>query len=159
MSDFPAKILVATDGSEDAMLAARAAISLAKDTDAELHVIHVGPAHVYPPPTAGPTPPTGTDEELRQEAQGVLDWQVDEIKKAGGEITKAHLRMGRPAEEILRLSEEIIAGLIVVGNQGLGGRFSRMKRFLMGSVSERVARYARCSVTVVRRDLYDRPPA
>ena len=68
-------------------------------------------------------------------------------------------RQGRPSEEILSLSEEIIAGLIVVGNQGLGRRFSRMKRFLMGSVSEKVSRYARCSVMVVRRDLYDRPSA
>ena len=159
MSDFPTKILVATDGSEDAMLAARAAISLAKDTGAELHVVHVGPKHVYPPATAGPTPPTGTDRELRDEAQRVLDWQVDEIKKAGGDITKAHLRVGNPDEEILHVSEEIVAGLIVVGNQGLGGKFSRLKRFLMGSVSERVAQYARCSVMVVRRDLYGQPPA
>jgi nucleotide-binding universal stress UspA family protein len=45
MSDFPAKILVATDGSEDAMLASRAAIGLAKDTGAELPVVHVGPKH------------------------------------------------------------------------------------------------------------------
>ncbi|MDQ5811164.1 MAG: universal stress protein [Actinomycetota bacterium] len=51
----------------------------------------------------------------------------------------------------------MVAGLIVVGNQGLGGRFSRMKRFVMGSVSESVSRYARCSVMVVRRDLYERP--
>ncbi len=159
MSDFPGKILLATDGSEDAKLAARAAISLAGDTGAELHVGHVGPAHVYPPQTAGPTPPMGTDEEIRREAQGVLDWQVDEIKKAGGEVAKAHLRVGKPDEEILRLSEEIVAGLIVIGNQGLGGRFSRMRRFLMGSVSERVTRYARCSVTVIRKDLYDRPSA
>ena len=89
MGDFPAKILVATDGSEDAMLAARAAISLVHDTGAELHVVHVGPKHVYPPPTPGPTPPTGTDRELRQEAQGVLDWQVDEIEKAGGEVAES----------------------------------------------------------------------
>jgi nucleotide-binding universal stress UspA family protein len=157
MSEFPGKILLATDASEDAKLAAQAAISLAGDTDAELHVVHVGPAHVYPPRAAGPTPPMGTDEEIRREAQGVLDWQVDEINKAGGEVAKAHLRVGKPEEEILRLSEEIVAGLIVAGNQGLGGRFSRMRRFLMGSVSERVARYARCSVMVIRKDLYDRP--
>jgi nucleotide-binding universal stress UspA family protein len=69
----------------------------------------------------------------------------------------AHLRMGRPAEEILHVSEEMVAGLIVVGNQGLSGRFSRMRRFLMGGVSENVTRYARCSVMVVRKDLYDRP--
>jgi len=45
----------------------------------------------------------------------------------------------------------------VVGNQGLSGRFSRMRRFIMGSVSEKVTRYARCSVMVVRKDLYDHP--
>jgi nucleotide-binding universal stress UspA family protein len=157
MSDFPGKILLATDGSEDAKLAARAAISLAGETGAELHVVHVGPAHVYPPRASGPALPMGTDEEIRQEAQGVLDWQVDEIKKAGGEVAEAHLRVGKPDEEILRLSEDIVAGLIVTGNQGLGGRVSRMRRFLMGSVSEKVTRYARCSVMVVRKDLYDRP--
>ena len=70
----------------------------------------------------------------------------------GGKVEEGHLRMGRPAEEILRLSEEI-----VVGNQGLSGRFSRMRRFLMGGVSESVTRYARCSVMVVRKVLYDRP--
>jgi nucleotide-binding universal stress UspA family protein len=141
------------------MLAARAAISLAHDTGAELHVVHVGPHHVYPPHTAGPTPPMGTDTEIRREAQGVLDWQVEEVKKAGGEVTKAHLRIGKADEEILRVSEEIVAGLIVVGNQGYGQKFSRLKRFLMGSTSESVSRYARCSVMVVRKDLYDRPSA
>jgi nucleotide-binding universal stress UspA family protein len=101
----------------------------------------------------------GTDEEIRRQAQGALDWEVKEIEKAGGEITRAYLRIGQADEEILRLSEEIVAGLIVIGNQGLGGRFSRMRRFLMGSVSERVARYARCSVMVIRKDLYERPSA
>jgi nucleotide-binding universal stress UspA family protein len=159
MSEFPAKILVATDGSEDAMLAARAAIGLAKDTGAELHVVHVGPKHVYPPHTAGPTPPMGTDEEIRGEAQRVLDWQVDEIRRAGGEITQSYLRVGKPDEEILHVSEEIVAGLIVVGNQGLGGKISRLRRFFMGSVSDRVAHYARCSVMVVRKDPFGEPPA
>jgi nucleotide-binding universal stress UspA family protein len=159
MSEFPAKILLATDGSEDAALAARAAISLARDTGSELHVVHVGPAHVYPPHTAGPTPPVGTDEEIRRQAQGALDWEVKEIEKAGGEIARAYLRIGKADEEILHLSEEIFAGLIVVGNQGFGQKFSRMRRFLMGSTSEKVSRYARCSVMVVRKDLYDRPSA
>ncbi len=161
MSDFPAKILLATDGSEDAELAARAAISLAEDTGAELHVVHVGETHHrYAAPTvAGPPLPSGHREEIEKEAQGMLDEQAEKVRQAGGKVAEAHLRMGKPAEEILRLSEEIAAGLIVVGNQGFGGKFSRMKRFLMGSVSESVTRYARCSVMVVRRDLYDRPPA
>jgi nucleotide-binding universal stress UspA family protein len=86
----------------------------------------------------------------------LLDQQLG-IEEMGGKVEGGHVRMGRPAEEILRFSEEIVAGLIVVGNQGLSGRFSRMRRFLMGGVSENVTRYARCSVMVVRRDLYDRP--
>jgi nucleotide-binding universal stress UspA family protein len=48
--------------------------------------------------------------------------------------------------------------MIVVRNQGYDQKFSRLRPFLMGSTSEKVARYARCSVMVVRRDLYDRPP-
>ncbi len=160
MSEFPAKILVATDGSEDAELATRAAISLAQDTDAELCVVHVGEFHhVYTPATPGPPPPSETQEEIKRAAQGLLNEQVEQIKQAGGDVAEAYLLVGKPAEEILRMSEEITAGLIVIGNQGSGGKFSRMKRFVMGSTSEKVARYARCSVMVVRRDLYDRPPA
>ena len=53
------------------------------------------------------------------------------------------MRVGKPNEKILRLSEEMGAGLIDIGNQDLGGRFSRMRRFLMGSVSEKVTRAAR----------------
>lgn len=160
MSVFPAKVLLATDGSEDSELAARAAIDVSNETGAELYVVHVGEApSAYPPQTTGPPPPMPTREELRQEAQRILNRQVEEIKQAGGVVAEAHLRLGKPAEEILRLSEEIVAGLIIVGNQGIGGKFSRMKRFVMGSVSEGVLRYARCSAMVVRRDLYKPPPA
>jgi Universal stress protein family len=49
-----------------------------------------------------------------------------------------------------------VAGLIVVGNQGLGARFSRLRHFLIGSVLEKVTRYARCSVMVIRKDLFGR---
>ena len=158
MGAFPGRILLATDGSEDSALAASAAVEMSNDTGAALHVVHVGETRpVYPPATSGPALPTTTQEEVRQAARRLLDEQAREIEAAGSSVEEAHLRMGRPEEEILRLSEEIVAGLIVLGNQGLGGRFSRMRRFLMGSVSESVTRYARCSVMVVRRDLYDRP--
>jgi nucleotide-binding universal stress UspA family protein len=160
MGAFPGKILLATDGSEDSALAANAAIEMANDTGAELHVVHVGESRpVYPPPTSGPPLPITTREEIRHAAQRLLDEQAKKLDEAGANVAEAHLRMGRPEEEILRLSEDIVAGLIVLGNQGLGGRFSRMRRFLMGSVSESVTRYARCSVMVVRKDLYERPSA
>jgi nucleotide-binding universal stress UspA family protein len=83
----------------------------------------------------------------------LLDAQIEQVGEMGGKAEASHLRMGCPAEEILHLSEEMVAGLIVVGNQGLSGRFSRMRRFLKGGVSESITRYARCSVMVVRKDL------
>lgn len=157
MSVFPARILLATDGSEDSAVAMRAAVDLSNETDAELHLVHVAEAHpVYSPASNYPLP-RPTTEELREAARILLTEQVRQVKEAGGEVAAAHLETGRPADEILRLSERITAGLIVVGNQGLSGRFGRMRRFLMGSVSENVTRYARCSVMVVRRDLYERP--
>ena len=158
MSTFPAKILVATDGSGDAALAVQAAVDLSNETGADLHVVHVGESQpVYPPPASGPPPPSPSSGEIQRVARGLLDTQLKMVGEMGGRVEEAHLRLGRPAEEILRLSEEIVAGLIVVGNQGHSGRFSRMRRFIMGSVSENVTRYARCSVMVVRKDLYDRP--
>lgn len=150
--------MLATDGSEDSKVAARAAIGVSNDTGAELHLVHVGESvPLYPPTAIGPPLATPSKEEIRQAAQVLLDRQAAQIVEAGGKVDEAHLRMGRPPEEILRLSEDIVAGLIVVGNQGVSGRFSRMKRFVMGSVSESVTRYARCSVMVVRKDLYEQP--
>ena len=85
-----------------------------------MHVVHVGPAQTYPPPAGSPPPTTGTDQEREKEARKVLDYQVSLIEEAGGEVAEAHVRLGSPAEEILHVSEEIMAGLIVVGNQGFG---------------------------------------
>ena len=59
--------------------------------------------------------------------------------------------MGGAAEEIVKLGEEIGAGLIVVGRRGSGG----MRRALMGSVSDSVVRHAHCPVLVVRKEERD----
>ncbi len=148
MSTFPAKILLATDGSEDSGVAASAAIELANDTGAELHVVHVGESHlVHPAPTAGGPPmPAPSKDEIRQIAQSVLDHQVQEITESGGKVEDSHLRLGRPAEEIVALSEEMGAGVIIVGSRGM----SALRRALMGSVSDSVVRHAHCPVFVVR---------
>ncbi len=63
-------------------------------------------------------------------------------------MTEAHLKEGNPLREIIELSEEIGAGFIVVGNTGLG----ELERLVLGSVSERVMRYASCPVLVVRQE-------
>jgi nucleotide-binding universal stress UspA family protein len=63
-------------------------------------------------------------------------------------VAEAHVRLGRPPQEIVNLADKIAAGLIVVGSRGLGG----IRRALMGSVSESVIRHAHCPVMVVREE-------
>lgn len=138
---FPTKILLATDASEEANLAASAAAELAKGTDSELHVVHVG--------SAVPMFLAATEEEparMAREARSTLDEQVRRIEAGHGTEAKAHLRYGAVAEEIVALAEDIGTRLIVVGSRGRGG----IRRALMGSVSERVVRHAHCPVIIVR---------
>ena len=141
MPIFPTRVLLATDGSPDAALAAASAVELCERTGSELHVVHVGEFL--------PTLYAYTEEEpaeLRDNAQRLLNEEVERIRAVGGHITKAHLRLGRAAEQIVTLSEELGAGVIVVGGRGLGA----LRRALLGSVSESVVRHAHCPVFVVR---------
>ncbi len=151
MSIMPKKILLATDGSKDAALAARAAIDLSNKTGAELHVVHAWrkphapslarPGLAYPSQEAISYPHT-----LKCEAEGLLKEQVELIRDAGGSVAEAHLREGRPADEIAALAEELEADLVVIGSRGVG----TVKRLVTGSVSEGVVRLAPCPVLVMR---------
>jgi nucleotide-binding universal stress UspA family protein len=141
VSIFPTKILVATDGSREAKLAVTTAADLAKSTDSELHVVHVGELR--------PTFLAQTEEEpaeLQREARRLLDEQERRVEEAGGTVKEAHLRQGRADEEIVDLAEGLGIGLIVMGSRGRG----RIRRALMGSVSDSVVRHAHCPVTIVR---------
>jgi nucleotide-binding universal stress UspA family protein len=141
MSIFPIKILLATDGSKEADLAATTAVDLAKSTNSELHVVHVGELL---PTLVGQ--PEIEPARLERKAQELLGEQKRRIEEAGGTVKEAHLRLGRADEEIVDLAYDKGAGLIVMGSRGRG----RMRRALMGSVSESVVRHAHCAVTIVR---------
>jgi nucleotide-binding universal stress UspA family protein len=145
VSIFPAKILVATDASKEAQLAASTAAELSARTDSELHIIHVGEVPlVYHPERHG-----GYHinyEKAESQARQLLKAQVEKIKAAGATVAQAHLKMGRADEEIVELAESMGVGLIVMGTRGQG----RIRRALMGSVSESVVRHAHCPVTIVR---------
>ena len=144
MSIFPTRILVATDGSREAQLALTTAADLANSTDSELHVLHVGevPLVYHPERHAYRT----QHEEQEKEAQQLLEAQVERIDGSSATEAQAHLRMGRADEEIVELAQSIDAGLIVMGSRGQG----RLRRALVGSVSESVVRHAHCPVTIVR---------
>jgi nucleotide-binding universal stress UspA family protein len=141
---FPAKILLPTDGSEEATLAVRTAADLCEKTGSELHVVHVGEATLGYHPERHGYPIQYEREE--KEARELLETQLEGIKAAGDTVAQAHLRMGKADEHIVVLAEELGADLIVMGSRGLGG----VKRALMGSVSDSVVRHAHCPVLVVR---------
>jgi nucleotide-binding universal stress UspA family protein len=154
MSIFPAKILLATDGSGEAASAAKTAIDTANLSGSELHVVHIEeyPTHLLA--NYGSFAYLDAHwlqtvlEETHIRARKTLDEQVGSIEGAGGTVKASHLRRGRPDGEIVDLAEEIGAGLIVMGSRGRGG----MKRALMGSISDSVVRHAHCPVMVVRKE-------
>lgn len=152
MSIFSNKILLATDGSKDAELAAKAAVDLSKRTGAELHVVHAWrplPHYAYPSLV-----PEGYQPPYEEGARKILEAQVGRIEEAGISVAEAHLVTGRPADAILDLGDQIGAGLIVVGSRGLGP----VKRLLVGSVSESIVHHAKCPVLVVRSGAGSWPP-
>jgi nucleotide-binding universal stress UspA family protein len=141
-------IVVGTDGSETAKEAVRQATELAKTVGASVHLVSA-----YEPVPEG---------RLRQERQQVpddLQWMVnpredvnttlehagEEIKETGVEA-EIYPREGDPADAILDVAEEENADLIVVGNKGMTGA----RRFLLGSVPNKVSHHAPCSVMIIR---------
>jgi nucleotide-binding universal stress UspA family protein len=147
MSIFPTRIVLATDSSEQAELAALRAVDIAEKTDSELHVVHFGvvPSFLvsYPGTLGYELRLYEQIEEISRELLRELSWRV---KLGGGNVAGAHLRMGQVDLEIVALAEELGVGLIVTGSRGLGG----VRRALTGSVSDSVVRHAHCPVLVVR---------
>jgi nucleotide-binding universal stress UspA family protein len=146
MSIFPTTILLATDGSEEAQLAATTAADLAQKTNSELHVLTVGPDYPLYELTEHPAEFEDVLSENRRQAKETLEQQAKRIEESGGTIKETHLREGRADKEIVEVAEEIGAGLIVMGSRGHG----RLRRALLGSVSDAVVRHAHCPVTIVR---------
>jgi nucleotide-binding universal stress UspA family protein len=147
---FPIKILLATDGSKEAELAATTAADLASSTGSELHVLSVFPGSAYVHPYYEVHFPEAAERlrrEARESRQEVLDEQVERIREAGGSVAQTHIRTGEAAAEIVALAEKMGAGLLVMGSHGLGG----IRRALIGSVSAAVVPHAHCPVLVVRR--------
>jgi nucleotide-binding universal stress UspA family protein len=139
MNRFPTNILLATDGSEATERATEAAVDLSTKSGSELHVVHVW--HDVP----GPYRHGFVKRELRRQGQEILDEQVRKIEKAGATVTKAHLGGGRTTDEVIKLGDELEAGLLVAGSRGLRG----MRRILVGSHSEDIVHHAHRPVLVV----------
>ncbi|HSL01650.1 MAG TPA: universal stress protein [Rubrobacteraceae bacterium] len=148
MAIFPTTILLATDGSEEAALAAETAAELSKSTGSEVHLVYVLPS---PAQLIGHHLLSGEAREsaiagVERDAETFLKEQAEKVGSYGGKVAETHLRSGDPDKEILRTAEAIEAGVIVIGSRGLGA----ITRTLVGSVSESVVRHAHCPVYIVR---------
>ena len=142
-------IVAGTDGSDTAAMALQAAVDLARQTGARLHIVSA-----YEPVA---------DQRMRGEQLGApedIQWAVgpradvlellDRARRLAGESgveeVETFARQGDAADAILDVAEEQAADLIVVGNKGMTGA----KRFLLGSVPNKVSHHAPCSVLIVR---------
>ena len=141
-------IVVGTDGSDTATQAVRQAVELARGIDARLQLVSA-----YEPVSA---------QRLRQEqieAPEDLQWAINPredvdstldaaaaIAREAGVPVEVYARQGDPADAILDVAEEQEADLIIVGNKGMTGA----KRFLLGSVPNKVSHHAPCSVLIIR---------
>src|SRR5918992_1046732 len=137
---MPEKVLLATDGSKDAALAARAAVDVCEGMGAELHVVHAW----HSVPTARLRP--FMRAELKKLGNELLEEGVKRVEDFGGLVSGAHLLEGRAADEILDLAGQIGTGLIVMGSRGLGP----VGRIALGSVSEAVIHHSHWPVLMLR---------
>jgi nucleotide-binding universal stress UspA family protein len=151
LSIFPTRILLATDGSEEAELAALRAVDLAEKTDSELHVVHVGVVPLFLESYRYPGT-LGYDrklyEQIEEESRELLRKESWQVQATGVTVAGAHLRVGVVDREIVALAKELEVGLIVMGCRGHRG----IRRAIEGSISDAVIRRAPCPVLVVRSD-------
>lgn len=131
------KILVGTDGSESATRAVGRAVEIARQDGAELIVVHA-----HPDPNVGYALADDASPSLDRAREIVRDI---ETKHAADINVRTIVREGEAAGVLLDVAEEEKVGLIVVGNRGMAGA----KRFLQGSVPNRVSHHAECDVLIV----------
>jgi len=142
------RILVGTDGSDSAREAIRQSAELARLSEAELHVVS---AYEPVPPRRSELESRGAPEDVshefgpREEVNFVLEGAAA-IAAEYGVTVVPHPLDGDPADAILTVSDEVDADLIVVGNKGMTGA----RRFLLGSVPNKVSHHAPCSVFIAR---------
>jgi nucleotide-binding universal stress UspA family protein len=145
---FPCKILLVLDDSEEAVLAAGAAVELCTQTGSELHVVAVGSVkafHAAPEVSWEQGAWTALENEARDKAGRVLGEHVREIEEWGGDVAAEHLQIGQPVEEIIRLRERLGAGLVIIGDRSTGF----VRKALTRSISEEIVRHASCDVLVM----------
>jgi nucleotide-binding universal stress UspA family protein len=142
------RIVVGTDGSETASEAVRQATELAKSFSATLTVVSAyEPIPQERMRSEKADVPGDVQYSLnpREDVEVTLKNAAAPAQQAGLEV-ELQPREGDPADAILDVAEETKADLIVVGNKGMTGA----KRFLLGSVPNKISHHAPCGVYIVQ---------
>jgi nucleotide-binding universal stress UspA family protein len=143
---FPAKkILCPTDFSEPSLKGVQAAAEFAERYSREVILLHViPPAHNLTPPTIPSGKVLEYYDELTRFAQKSLDELIEE-KFPKSLSVSSRVVQGNPSDEIVRTASEEKVNLIVIATHGATG----WRRFMFGSVAEKVVRMAGCPVLTI----------
>jgi nucleotide-binding universal stress UspA family protein len=152
MSSTHSQVVIGFDFGHSAQQALYRAIGIA--ARAPFHVFHfVCAIDPHFPPSAVPT--KHVDYEYAERVQKEMTAVIEKELRAANITERVHFfvhaRIGKPAVEILTLSRDVGADLIIVGTKGLTG----VERLVLGSVAERVVREAGCTVEVARETSYE----
>lgn len=138
-----AKILLAVDGSDHALHAAKMAGDLARNMKSEGVRIVVAFSHI-PAYLGEPNMQNAIDARLK-EADKILQAALDAVGEIPGEI-HTELIEGSPAEAIINVATTRNSDLIVMGSRGKG----TLEGLLLGSTSHNVVSHAPCPVLIIR---------
>lgn len=138
------KIVVAVDGSKASEKAFNKAIEIGKRNDSKLILSHIVDSRTFATAEAYDR---SLSERAERYANDLLNEYVETARESGVKDVEYIIKYGSPKVVIAKeIAPEKEADLIIVGATGLNA----VERFLIGSVSESVARYAKCDVLIVR---------
>ena len=145
------RILVPVDGSEYSNKALNYAVNIASKYGSKVTLVHavVNSMYAY---SEGYYPDTEHEKRLEDEGTKILRMGV-EYAKSEGIQAESRIVKGHPSKEIPRIANEEKYDLIVIGSRGLSG----IKAFLLGSVSEKVSRFSKCPVMIVKLATHTTP--
>lgn len=137
------ELLLAVDGSENALNAARLAADLANAMASK--TLRIVVAYDPIPSYLGEPNMQSAINARLSESQGILHRAVEAVGKTSAEI-HTELIEGSPAEAIIEVAKTRGSDVIVMGSRGLG----RLTGLVLGSTSQKVVSHAPCPVLIVR---------
>lgn len=145
----PKTILVPTDFSEYSDKALQEAIDIAQKFNAKIYLLHVIELviHCTVDYCLDPQTITQVENESIQASKKMIQDQINKVGEAKIVQIIPDIRKGAPYEEILKAQEEKMIDLIVIASHGQTG----VKRFLVGSVAEKVLRHSKGPVLLVKK--------